>query len=44
MTSSVIRRNEKLKLLDEQFDSIYSEYDDDQIGALDTEEIDGFVH
>lgn len=42
MTSSVIRRNEKLKYLDEHFEKIYSQYDSDQIGALDLEEIDGY--
>lgn len=42
MSSSVIRRNESLKLLDEQFERLFAQYDDDQIGALDTEEIEGF--
>ena len=42
MTSSVIRRNEGLRQLDEHFEKIFAEYDEDQIGALDTEEIDGF--
>jgi protein LTV1 len=42
MTSSVIRRNEALKQLDEHFENIFAQYDDEQIGALDTEEIDGF--
>lgn len=42
MTSSVIRRNEGLRLLDDQFEKLYAQYDDDQIGGLDTEEIDGF--
>ena len=42
MSSSVIRRNEQLKHLDEHFERLYSQYDDDQIGALDTEEIDGY--
>lgn len=42
MTSSVIRRNEKLKYLDEHFEKIFEQYDEDQIGALDMEEIDGY--
>jgi len=42
MSSSVIRRNEGLKMLDEQFEQLFAQYDDDQIGALDTEEIEGF--
>ncbi len=42
MTSSVIRRNEALKHLDEHFENIFAQYDDEQIGGLDTEEIDGF--
>ncbi len=42
MTSSVIRRNAGLKLIDAQFDSIVEgEYDDAEIGALDDETIDG---
>jgi len=39
MTSSVIRRNDKLKLVDDQFERLYQEYDDDLIGGLDSEEI-----
>lgn len=42
MTSSVIRRNEKLKYVDEHFETIFAQYDDDQIGSLDTEDIDGY--
>ncbi|XP_050525176.1 protein LTV1 homolog [Daktulosphaira vitifoliae] len=41
MSSSIIRRNENLKLLDEQFDKLYVGYDDIEIGALDSEEIEG---
>lgn len=43
MTSSVIRRNEQLTLLDDKFEEIFAEYDDSEIGALDTEEIEGYV-
>jgi len=42
MTSSVIRRNENLRNLDDQFENLMAQYDDDQIGGLDMEEIDGF--
>ncbi|CAF0947733.1 unnamed protein product [Brachionus calyciflorus] len=42
MTSSVIRRNAGLSQLDEQFEKFFAQYDEDQIGALDTEDIDGF--
>lgn len=42
MTSSIVPRNEGLKLLDEQFERFYAQYDEDQIGALDTEDIEGF--
>ncbi|VVC28623.1 Hypothetical protein CINCED_3A022932 [Cinara cedri] len=41
MSSSVIRRNENLKLLDDQFEKLFSAYDDTDIGALDNEEIEG---
>jgi len=41
MTSSVIRRNEGLRNLDDQFENLMAQYDDDQIGGLDMEEIDG---
>jgi protein LTV1 len=38
MTSSVIRRNEKLKFVDEAFEElIKKQYAEDQMGALDTE-------
>ncbi|XP_050425109.1 protein LTV1 homolog isoform X2 [Adelges cooleyi] len=41
MSSSVIRRNENLKLIDDQFEQLFAAYDDAEIGALDTEEIEG---
>ncbi|CAD6208398.1 GSCOCG00003406001-RA-CDS [Cotesia congregata] len=43
MSSSVIRRNENLTLVDEKFERVYEAYDEDQIGALDGEEIEGYV-
>ncbi|CAF5008243.1 unnamed protein product, partial [Rotaria sp. Silwood1] len=36
MTSSVIRRNQGLQNIDDHFDKIFDDYDDDNIGALDS--------
>ncbi|XP_040285176.1 protein LTV1 homolog [Bufo bufo] len=44
MSSSVIRRNEQLALLDERFEKFYEQFDDDEIGALDNAELEGFIH
>ncbi|XP_055856403.1 protein LTV1 homolog [Episyrphus balteatus] len=41
MSSSVIRRNEQLTLLDDRFDKFYATYDDPEMGPLDMEEIEG---
>lgn len=41
MSSSVIRRNEQLQLLDERFEKFFDQYDEPEIGALDCEEIEG---
>lgn len=43
MSSSVIRRNEQLQLLDERFEKFFEGYDEPEIGALDCEEIEGNV-
>ncbi|XP_068624961.1 protein LTV1 homolog [Battus philenor] len=43
MSSSVIRRNEALSLLDNRFEKMFADYDDTELGALDLEEIDGFL-
>lgn len=43
MSSSVMRRNEQLSLLDDRFEKFYENYDDDELGALDMEEIEGHV-
>ncbi|XP_023018855.2 LTV1 ribosome biogenesis factor [Leptinotarsa decemlineata] len=43
MTSSVIRRNEQLSLLDAKFEKMFAGYEDIEIGALDCEEIEGHV-
>lgn len=39
MTSSVIKRNQGLQNVDEHFDKIFDDYDDDNIGALDSHHI-----
>ena len=39
MTSSVIRRNEGLTNVDQHFDRIFDEYDDEEIGPLDAHPI-----
>lgn len=41
MTSSVIRRNEQLTLLDDKFEKFYEQYDDLEVGALDCDDIEG---
>lgn len=41
VSSSVMRRNEGLTLLDDRFEKLYEQYEDTEIGALDHEDIDG---
>ncbi|KAM7419854.1 hypothetical protein PAMA_016793 [Pampus argenteus] len=43
MTSSVMRRTEQLSLLDDRFEKFYEQFDDDEIGALDNAELEGFI-
>lgn len=43
MSSSVMRRNEQLSLLDDRFEKFYENYEENEIGALDCEEIEGHV-
>nr|CAG4642616.1 EOG090X08PQ [Evadne anonyx] len=43
MSSSVMRRNTGLTLVDDRFEQMYAEYDDEQMGALDCEEIEGHI-
>lgn len=43
MSSSVIRRNEQLTLLDDRFEKFFENYDEPEIGALDCEEIEGNI-
>lgn len=43
ISSSVMRRNEQLTLLDERFEKFYEQFDEDEIGALDNTELEGFI-
>uniref|UniRef100_A0A3B5LX23 Protein LTV1 homolog n=1 Tax=Xiphophorus couchianus TaxID=32473 RepID=A0A3B5LX23_9TELE len=43
LTSSVMRRNEQLSLLDDRFEKFFQQFDDDEIGALDNAELEGFI-
>lgn len=43
MSSSILPRSEILQTLDDRFEKIYEQYDEDEIGALDGEEIAGFL-
>ena len=43
MSSSVIRRNENLSLLDSKFEEFMTQYDEAEEGALEGEEIEGSV-
>ncbi|KAK7482239.1 hypothetical protein BaRGS_00026482 [Batillaria attramentaria] len=43
VTSSVLPRNDNLKLLDAWFDKVIEDYSEDNIGALDHEELNGRV-
>ncbi|KAM3624375.1 uncharacterized protein V6R79_022624 [Siganus canaliculatus] len=43
MTSSVMRRNEQLTLLDDRFEKFFEQFDDDEIGALDNAELEGYI-
>ncbi|NXC44453.1 LTV1 protein, partial [Penelope pileata] len=43
LTSSVMRRNEQLTLLDDRFEKFFEQFDEDEIGALDNAELEGFI-
>ncbi|XP_076302555.1 protein LTV1 homolog [Lasioglossum baleicum] len=43
MSSSVIRRNEQLTLLDDKFEKMYAAYNENEIGALDCDDIEGYI-
>lgn len=44
MTSSVMRRNEQLTLLDDRFEKFFEQFDEDEIGALDNAELEGYIN
>ncbi|NXA52896.1 LTV1 protein, partial [Nothocercus julius] len=44
MTSSVMRRNEQLSLLDDRFEKFFEQFDEDEIGALDNVELEGYIN
>lgn len=41
MSSSVIRRNDQLSLLDDKFEKFFDDYDEENLGALEADEIEG---
>jgi protein LTV1 len=43
MTSSVIRRTQELQLLDDRFEKIEEEYDEEEMGCVDHEELAGMI-
>lgn len=44
MTSSVVRRNKQLLLVDDRFEKFFENYEDTEIGALDCDEIEGDIN
>ena len=44
MTSSIIRRTEGLKVLDDRFERIMEEYDEVEIGCIEQEEVQGVLN
>ncbi|OXA63705.1 protein LTV1 homolog [Folsomia candida] len=44
MSSSVVRRNKQLLLVDDCFEKMFEGYDDTEIGALDCDEIEGHIN
>lgn len=43
MSSSVMRRNNQLTLLDDRFEKFYENYDDPEVGDLECDEIEGHI-
>lgn len=45
MTSSVIKRPDGLKMIDDHFETLYEEYDEEKIGECDVveEELGGYI-
>lgn len=44
MSSSVVRRNKQLLLVDDRFEKFFKAYEDTEIGALDCDEIEGDIN
>ncbi|CAL8131702.1 unnamed protein product [Orchesella dallaii] len=44
MSSSVVRRNKQLLLVDDRFEKFFESYEDTEIGALDCDEIEGDIN
>lgn len=44
MSSSVVRRNKQLLLVDDRFEKFFEAYEDTEIGALDCDEIEGDIN
>jgi len=42
MSSSVIRRNEGLTMLDDRFEKFFEDYDDENLGGLEMDEVEGY--
>ncbi|KAL1005967.1 hypothetical protein UPYG_G00066260 [Umbra pygmaea] len=43
LSSSVMRRNEQLTLLDDRFEKFFEQFDGDEIGALDNADVEGHI-
>ncbi|OXU28929.1 hypothetical protein TSAR_007434 [Trichomalopsis sarcophagae] len=43
MSSNIMKRNQGLTLLDDKFEQMYADYDENEIGPLDCVDIEGFV-
>lgn len=44
MSSAVIKRPDGLQIIDEHFESLYEQYDDEKLGQADDDEVDcGFI-
>ena len=41
MSSSVIRRNQQLSMLDDRFENFFAGYDDMNVGGLEADDIEG---
>lgn len=43
MSSNIMKRNQGLTLLDDKFEHMYADYDENEIGSLDCVDIEGYV-